>query len=156
MNIDLLLPAIFFGMSVSGILFLVSLGISIGFGLMRIINMEQMVYYTFGAYMAYTMVSVTGSFLLGIIAGILVAAFLGFLVETLLLRRVYGKELMFTMVVTFSVFLIGIGVIQYTWGLDPKPVSSPIHIMIPILGVQMPLYRLFIISEMVGKRGILV
>ena len=127
MNIDLLLPAIFFGLSTSGILFLVSLGISIGFGLMRIINMEQMVYYTFGAYMAYTMVSATGSFLLGIVAGMLVAAFLGFLVETQLLRRVYGKELMFTMVVTFSVFLIGIGIIQYTWGLNPKPVSSPIH-----------------------------
>jgi branched-chain amino acid transport system permease protein len=146
MNLDLLLPAIFFGLSISGILFLVSLGISIGFGLMRIINMEQMVYYTFGAYMAFTMVSKTGSFLLGIIAGILVAAFLGFLVETLLLRRVYGKELMFTMVVTFSVFLIGIGIIQYTWGLDPKPVSSPFHTMVPIFGVQMPLYRLMIIG----------
>ena len=146
MNIDLLLPAIFFGLSISGILFLVSLGISIGFGLMRIINMEQMVYYTFGAYMAYTMVSATGSFLLGIVAGMLVAAFLGLLVETQLLRRVYGKELMFTMVVTFSVFLIGIGIIQYTWGLNPKPVSSPIHTMVSILGVRMPLYRLCIIA----------
>ena len=146
MNLDLLLPAIFFGLSIGGILFLVSLGISIGFGLMRIFNMEQMVYYTFGAYMTYTMVSWTGRFLLGIIAGILVAAFLGFLVETLLLRRVYGKELMFTMVVTFSVFLMGIGIIQYTWGLDPKPVSSPFHTMVPIFGVQMPLYRLMIIS----------
>jgi len=145
MQIELLLPAIFFGLSISGVLFLVSLGISIGFGLMRIVNMEQMVYYTFGAYMTYTMVSVTGSFWLGLLAAILVAAFLGFLVEMLLLRRVYGKEMMFTMVVTFSVFLIGIGIIQYVWGLDPKPVSSPIKTMVPLLGVQMPLYRLMII-----------
>ena len=145
MNVELLLPAIFFGLSVSGILFLVSLGISIGFGLMRIVNMEQMVYYTFGAYMTYTMVSATGSFFLGVVAGILVAAFLGFLVETLLLRRVYGRELMFTMVVTFSVFLIGIGIIQYTWGLDPKPVASPVDTMVSVVGVRMPLYRILII-----------
>ena len=125
MNFDLLVPAVIFGFSISGILFLVSLGISIGFGLMRIVNMEQMVYYTFGAYMTYTLVNLTGSFWLGMLGGILLAAFLGFLVETLLLRRVYGREMMFTMVVTFSVFLIGIGLIQYIWGLDPKPVDLP-------------------------------
>jgi len=146
MTIDLLLPAIFFGLSIGGILFLVSLGISIGFGLMRIVNMEQMVYYTFGAYMTYTLVTFTGSYFLGLVAGVMVAAFLGYLVETFLLRRVYGKELMFTMVVTFSVFLIGIGIIQYVWGLDPKPVSSPFNTLVPILGVQMPLFRLLIVG----------
>jgi branched-chain amino acid transport system permease protein len=114
---DLYLSAVIFGLGISGILFLVSIGISIGFGLMRIINMEQMVYYTFGAYMTYALVSSTGSFMLGLIAGTLVAATAGFLVETQLLRRVYGKELMFTMVVTFSVFMIGIGLVQYGFGL---------------------------------------
>ena len=111
---------------------------------MRIVNMEQMVYYTFGAYLSYTMVTLTGNFWLGIVGGIIIAGLLGFLVEIVLLRRVYGKELMFTMVVTFSVFLIGIGIIQYIWGLDSKPVSTPFSTKIPILGVQMPLYRLLI------------
>jgi len=146
MTFDLLFSAVVFGFSVSGILFLVSIGISIGFGLMRIINMEQMVYYTFGAYVTYTIMSTTGSFALALVASILVAAGLGFLVETLLLRRVYGRELMFTMVVTFSVFLIGIGIIQYAWGLEPKPVSSPFHTLISIFGVKMPLYRILVIA----------
>ncbi len=146
MTFDLLFSAVIFGFSVSGILFLVSIGISIGFGLMRIINMEQMVYYTFGAYMTFTVMSATGSFLLALIAATLVAALLGLLVETQLLRRVYGRELMFTMVVTFSVFLIGIGVIQYVWGLEPKPVSSPFNAMISIFGVKMPAYRILIIA----------
>jgi branched-chain amino acid transport system permease protein len=141
----MLLQAVVFGISTSGILFLVSLGISIGFGLMRIVNMEQMVYYTFGAYMTYTMVALTGSFWLGLASGMIVAAFLGYLVERALLRRVYGQELMFTMVVTFSVFLIGIGIIQYVWGLVPKPVTSPTEIMLSIGEISMPLYRLIII-----------
>lgn len=144
MSFNLWLTALVYGFSISGILFLVSVGISIGFGLMRIVNMEQMVYYTFGAYMTYTIILVTGSFSLGLITAIVVAAFLGFIVETQLLRRVYGKEMMFTMVVTFSVFLMGIGIIQYIWGLDPKPVSSPMGTMVNILGVSLPLYRLLI------------
>jgi branched-subunit amino acid ABC-type transport system permease component len=146
MDTELLFRSVVFGFSTSGILFLVSLGISIGFGLMRIINMEQMVYYSFGAYMTYTLVTWTGSFWLGLAAGVIVAAFLGFLVERLLLRRVYGKELMFTMVVTFSVFLIGIGIIQRVWGLAPKPVTSPTEILVDIFNITMPLYRLVIIG----------
>jgi branched-subunit amino acid ABC-type transport system permease component len=130
---------------VSGILLLVSIGLSIGFGLMRIINMEQMVYYTFGAYLTYALVTWTGSFWLGLLAGTLVAAAAGFLVETQLLRRVYGKELMFTMVVTFSVFMIGIGLIQYAFGLANKPVGQPFAASISLFGTEVPVYRLVVI-----------
>ncbi len=140
----LYISAIIFGLGISGILFLVSIGISIGFGLMRIINMEQMVYYTFGAYMTYTLVSATGSFMLGVIGGIIVAACAGFLVEVFLLRRVYGRELMFTMVVTFSVFIIGIGIVQHVYGLSSKPVAAPIQTLVTIFGAQVPLYRLLV------------
>jgi len=144
MTQEMLVNAVVYGLGNSGILFLVAIGISIGFGLMRIINMEQMIYYTFGAYFTYSLVTATGSFLLSLLIGTLVAAGFGFLVEIVLLRRVYGKELMFTMVVTFSVFLIGIGIVQFAWGLASKPVAAPIHLMIPILGAQIPLYRLLI------------
>ena len=144
MTQEMLVNAVVYGLGNSGILFLVAIGISIGFGLMRIINMEQMIYYTFGAYFAYSLVTATGSFLLSLLIGTVVAAGFGFLVEIVLLRRVYGKELMFTMVVTFSVFLIGIGIVQFAWGLASKPVAAPIHLMIPILGAQIPLYRLLI------------
>jgi len=144
MTQEMFVNAVVYGLGNSGILFLVAIGISIGFGLMRIVNMEQMIYYTFGAYFTYTLVTATGSFLLSLLVGAVVAAGFGFLVEIVLLRRVYGKELMFTLVVTFSVFLIGIGIVQFVWGLASKPVAAPIHLMIPILGAQIPLYRLLI------------
>ena len=143
--LELYVSAFIYGLSISAILLLVSIGISIGFGLMRIINMEQMGYYTFGAYMTYALVSVTGSFWLGLLAGTVVAAAVGFLVETQLLRKVYGQELMFTMVVTFSVFLIGIGVVQYTFGLASKPVGQPIGTIVPIFGTMVPLYRILVV-----------
>lgn len=146
MSIESLLSAVIFGFCIGGIFFLVSVGISIGFGLMRIVNMEQGVYYSFGAYMTYTIVSALGNFWVGLILGMIVAAFLGLFVERVLLRRVYGKEMMFTLVVTFSVFLIGIGAIQYIWGLHPKPVAAPIDRIINLLGVKVPLYRLVVIG----------
>jgi branched-chain amino acid transport system permease protein len=146
MDLELLIRAIIFGISTSGILFLVSLGLSLGFGLMRIVNMEQMIYYTFGAYITYTLLLWTESFWLGCMCGILVSAFLGYLVERLLLSRVYGKELMLTMVLTFSVFLIGIGIVQYVWGLAPKPVASPAESLITVFNITLPLYRLIIIG----------
>jgi branched-chain amino acid transport system permease protein len=143
--LELYISSVIFGLCISGILLLVSIGISIGFGLMRIINMEQMVYYTFGAYLTYALVTWAGSFWLGLLVGTLVAAGVGFLVETQLLRRVYGKELMFTMVVTFSVFMIGIGLVQYAFGLANKPVGQPIAASVSILGTKVPLYRLVVI-----------
>ncbi|MGE5840183.1 MAG: branched-chain amino acid ABC transporter permease [Deltaproteobacteria bacterium] len=143
--LELYISSIILGLCISGILLLVSIGISIGFGLMRIINMEQMVYYTFGAYLTYALVSWSGSFWLGLLAGTLVAAGVGFLVETQLLRRVYGKELMFTMVVTFSVFMIGIGLIQYAFGLASKPVGQPFAASISFFGTKIPVYRLVVI-----------
>ena len=145
MNIYLLLSAVIYGLSIGGIFFLVSIGLSIGFGLMRVVNLEQMLYYTFSAYITYTMVKLTGQFWLGLLFGIFIASMLGLIVETLLLRRVYGKEMIFTMIVTFSVFLIGIGIIQIIWGLDPKPVASPIKKILNLFGLKIPLYRLIII-----------
>jgi branched-chain amino acid transport system permease protein len=143
--LELYISSIILGLCISGILLLVSIGISIGFGLMRIINMEQMVYYTFGAYLTYALVSWTGSFWLGLMVGTLVAAGAGFLVETQLLRRVYGQELMFTMVVTFSVFMIGIGLIQYAFGLASKPVGQPFAASVSLFGTGVPAYRLVVI-----------
>jgi len=145
MNIDLLLSAVIYGLSIGGIFFLVSIGLSIGFGLMRVVNLEQMLYYTFSAYITYTMVKLTGQFWLGLLFGIFIASMLGLIVETQLLRRVYGKEMIFTMIVTFSVFLIGIGIIQIIWGLDPKPLASPIKKILNLFGLKIPLYRLIII-----------
>lgn len=142
--LDLYISAIIYGLCISGILFLVSIGISIGFGLMRIINMEQMIYYTFGAYLTYYVSSQTGSFLLGLLSGTLMAGISGFIVETQLLRRVYGEELMFTLVVTFSVFLIGIGIVQHTFGLENKPVGVPFALIVSLFGTQVPLYRVVV------------
>ncbi len=143
---DKWITAVLYGFSSGAILFLVSLALSIGYGLMRVVNMEAMLYYSFGAYATYVVVSQTGSFILGAVVAMLIGAALGLLVETQLLRRLYHRKMMFTMVATYSSFLVGIGVIQMVWGLQPKPVSSPTTAIIKLLGANIPLYRLLVIA----------
>ena len=139
------LQTIIYGLSIAAIYFMVSISLSVGYGLMRVVNLEAMLYYSIGAYMTYQVLEWTGSFFLGCVAATVMGGLLGILVETQLLRRLYGKNMMFTMVTTFSVFLIGIGLIQYIWGLNPKPIKSPIADIVHFLGVNIPLYRLIVI-----------
>ena len=143
---DTWITAVIFGLSTAAIFFMVSIALSVGYGLMRIVNMEAMLYYTIGAYVTYQTVVWTGSFLLGAAIATILGGLMGFMVETQLLRRVYGRNMMFTMVTTFSVFLIGIGIVQYVWGLNPKPVQSPITTIISLAGVNIPLYRVIVIG----------
>jgi len=143
---DKWITAVLYGFSSGAIVFLVSLALSIGYGLMRVVNMEAMLYYSFGAYATYVVVSQTGSFILGAVVAMLIGAALGLLVETQLLRRLYHRKMMFTMVATYSSFLVGIGVIQMVWGLQPKPVSSPTTVIVKLLGANIPLYRLLVIA----------
>jgi branched-chain amino acid transport system permease protein len=51
---------------------------------------------------------------------------------------------MFTLVVTFSVFLIGIGIVQHTFGLENKPVGVPFALIVSLFGTQVPLYRVVV------------
>ena len=140
------LQTVIYGLSIAAIYFMVSISLSVGYGLMRIVNLEAMLYYSLGAYINYQVITWTGSFVLGCIFATMFGGLLGFVVETQLLRRIYGKNMMFTMVTTFSIFLIGIGIIQYVWGLNPKPIQSPSPVILRFLGVGIPLYRLIVVA----------
>ena len=129
----------------SGIYFLLTVGLSLCYGLMRIISLDQFLYYAVGAYMVYTVTTWTGSFWLGMLGAILATVVVAFVVERLIQRRVYSKPVMFSMILSFGVNLMGVGLIKYVWGLTPKPVSSPIGGSLNILGTNVPGYRIFVI-----------
>lgn len=146
MNAQLLISAIVLGLSMSGVYFLLTVGLSLCYGLMRIISLDQFFYYALGAYMVYTITSITGSFWLGMFVAMLTALVVAFVVERLVNKRVYSKPVMFSMILTFGVNLMGVGLIKYIWGLTPKPVASPIVGRVMILGTGVPLYRIFVIA----------
>ena len=146
MDLQLLISSVIFGLSNGSIFFLLAIGLSLCFGLMRIISLDQLLYYSLGAYMTYTILSIIGSFWIGIIVGMAVASLASLLVERVVFRRIYEKAITFTMITSFGVLLAGIGSMKYIWGLVPRPVPSPIETRAVILGTEIPVYRILVIT----------
>jgi branched-chain amino acid transport system permease protein len=123
-----------------------TIGLSLCFGLMRVISLDQLLYYSVGAYITYTLSLATGSVWLGLAGGMAVAAIVSFLVERLVFRRIYERELTFSMITSFGVLIGGIGVIKFFWGVIPRPVPVPMLAQIEVMGTAVPVYRLIIIG----------
>jgi branched-chain amino acid transport system permease protein len=146
MDTQLLISGVIFGLSIGSIFFLMAIGLSLCFGLMRIISLDQMLYYAIGAYLTYSISLATGSVWLGVLAGLIVAAATAFAVERLLFRRIYERPLTFSMITSFGILIGGIGVIKFFWGVVPRPVPVPIEQQAAILGTDVPVYRLVIVA----------
>jgi branched-chain amino acid transport system permease protein len=143
---QLLISAVIFGLSIGSIFFLMAIGLSLCFGLMRIISLDQMLYYSLGAYITYSVSLETGSIALGVLGGMIVAAIASFAVERLIFLRIYDRDIAFTMITSFGVLIGGVGVIKHFWGLVPRPVMVPITSQLSIVGTDVPVYRLLLIA----------
>ena len=146
MSAQLLTSGVIFGLSIGSIFFLMAIGLSLCFGLMRIISLDQLLYYSIGAYLTYTLSLVTGSVWLGVLGGLVVAGIVAFAVERLVFRRIYERELTFSMITSFGVLIGGIGVIKFFWGVVPRPVPVPTMVQIDIVGTEVPVYRLIVVA----------
>jgi len=155
MDIQLLISGVIFGLSIGSIYFLMAIGLSLCFGLMRIISLDQLFYYTVGAYITYTISVFSGSMWLGALGGMMVAAVCAFAVERFIFLRIYERDIAFTMITSFGVLIGGVGVIKAIWGLVPRPVRMPILTQWTILGTEIPVYRLIVILIAVLVYGLI-
>ena len=138
------------GLSRAMILFLMASGMTIIFGVMRVINFAHGAFYMIGAYMAFTLTNVlTGPF--GFWGALLLAptivCAIGGLVEVVLLRRIYEKEHLLQILLTYAlIFVINDG-IKLSWGGDMKIVTLPKVLTgcVTFSGHPFPIYYFFII-----------
>ena len=136
-------------LSQAAILFFIACGLTLIFGIMRIINFAHGGLFMLGAYVGYSTVAWTGAFWPSLIIAPLVVGAIGGAFEKLLLERLYARQdggayLM----VTFGLAIILAEAIRLTWG--PQPLSVPIPDRlrgIVLIGNQpFPIYRLFLIG----------
>ena len=134
------------GLSFSMMLFLMAAGLTLVFGLMKIINIAHGSFYILGAYVGLTVLRATGSFLLAALAGAVVAALAGLLMQTVFLRRFYTKELQ-QVLLTFGFVLIVADLCLWIWGGNPMALPKPAGFKgsIWFAGVVFPTYRLLVI-----------
>lgn len=134
------------GLTFSAVLFLITIGFSIIFGLMRIINLSHATLYTLGGSIGITVVQYTGSFILAIICGGLSMAVLGMAMERFLLNRLHGKELEQVLLTLGLMFIIE-DIILIGWGGYPLRTPAPALFSgsSSFVGITFPTYRLMVI-----------
>ncbi len=145
-DVHLLPSGIVFGLSLASIFFLMTVGLSLCFGMMRVISLDQLLYYSLGGYLAYSISLATGNLWLGLLGGMAVGALTGVAVERLIFTRIYERQTTFSMITSFGILIAGVGVIKLVWGLIPRPVSIPIAAQLDILGADVPVYRLIVVA----------
>ncbi len=150
MDINLLIPGFIFGLSIGSIYFLMAIGLSLCFGLMRVISLDQLLYYSVGAYIAYSVSLYTGSFLLGLVAAVAGGGLVSLAIERIVFRRIYERDLTFSMITSFGVLLGGVGIIKFIWGLVPRPVPMPVSSQVNLFGTDIPMYRLLVIGAAIA------
>lgn len=132
--------------TLGGLLFLLSAGFSLIFGLMRIPNLTHGSMFMLGAYLGVSFIAWgTGFWVAALLAGLGVALF-GGIVERFVLRRLVGAELAQVLVTLGLSFMVA-DVCLMVWGGDPISVATPASLRgaTPMFGLAFPTYRLAII-----------
>ena len=145
-GVDFWISQLFNGVSYGALLFLLAGGLSLIFGMMRIVNMTHGSYYLLGGYVALTVMWRGGPFLLAVVVGTLAIAFIGIAEWNAFLKRLSGQELG-QVLTTMGFALIFQDLALVLWGGDPY--TLPVPAMLSgsyIIGqLYFPVYRVFMI-----------
>ncbi len=145
--------AVLDGLSYAALVFLVSVGLSLIFGVLRVVNVAHGSLYAYGAYaaatisLAVTPISPWLTFPALLIASVLVGVVIGGLIERFLLRPVYGREEVLQLLITFAVFMIMDNLQRLIWGVQPIFAAEPLRLLpnITVLGVAYTSYQVLLL-----------
>ncbi len=134
------------GLSYASLLFLVSVGLSVVFGLMRFINLATGSLYLIGGYVAWSVARRTENFLLALLVGALAALVLGIAIERSFLQRLHRQELL-QVALTLGIAYIVQDVTRWIWGGDPLRLRPPetLRGSMDLFGAVVPTYRVALI-----------
>jgi len=127
------------------LLFMLSSGLTVVFGMLGVLNVAHASFYMLGAYLAYTVIDQTGSFLLAAVVAPVALALAGALVERFLLRRVQLLGHWHQLLLTLGLGYIMLEGIKWIWGTESHPMQPPALLQGSILigEAAYPVYRLF-------------
>ncbi|MGD9007444.1 MAG: branched-chain amino acid ABC transporter permease [Desulfobacteraceae bacterium] len=137
------------GLQLGIMLFLMSAGLTLVFGIMQVINLAHGSFYMIGAYVGATVTARTGSFLLGTAAALAAAAIAGMVVEAAVLRRLYKKDHLDQVLATFGLIMFFNEMTRIIWGRQPLFMDVPAWLsgtieIVP--GIPYPAYRIAVIG----------
>ncbi|WP_312387358.1 branched-chain amino acid ABC transporter permease [Pseudomonas sp.] len=146
--LDLYLFQLLNGLGLGMIYFLIAVGLTIIFGLLNFVNFAHGAFFLLGAYLCYTAVTLTGNFWLALLIAPLAVAALAWVVERVLIKRIYHLPHTFQILVTLGIALIIQEASVLIWGPVGKHIAVPPELRgVLIIGDFIyPYYRLFLIG----------
>lgn len=136
------------GLQFGVMLFLMSAGLTLVFGVMGLINLAHGSLYMIGAFAAAAVAAATGSFVLALMAALAAAALAGALIELTIIRRLYDRDHLDQVLATFALILIFSEGTRWMFGSFPLFLDVPPLLAGPVTlpgGIEYPAYRLSII-----------
>lgn len=143
----LLLTQLLNGFQLGVLLFLLSAGLTLVLGIMNFVNLAHGSLFMMGAYFAAAAYSATGSYLLSGVAAVAGTLVLGLVLERVVLAKLYERDHLYQVLVTFGVTLLANEIARIVWGQAPVFVSVPEALSgtVDLFGLVYPAYRLAII-----------
>ena len=148
MSFVLIAEQILNGLQLGVMLFLMSAGLTLIFGVMGLINLAHGSLYMVGAFAAAAIAGLTGSFILALLAALTAAAIAGAVVEMVVIRRLYNRDHLDQVLATFALILIFSEGTRWVFGSFPLYLDIPSYLQGPVSlpgGIQYPLYRITLI-----------
>jgi branched-chain amino acid transport system permease protein len=145
MDFNIFLIQLLNGVQYGLLLFLVSSGLTLVFGIMGIINVAHGSFYMIGAYLAWSLAGQVGSFWLALPLAIALSVLIGLLLEWLVVRWLYKRDHLYQVLCTYGLILVFEELRSVLWGDDVRslPVPDILNYSIPLNAtLSYPVYRL--------------
>ena len=136
-------------LSQAAILFFIACGLTLIFGIMRIVNFAHGAIFMLGAYVGCTAAALSGSFVAALIVAPLAVGAIGMAFERVFLRPLYGRrDSGAHLLLTFGLAVVLSELVRIVWGAQPKSLATPEALLgiVMILDQPFPIYRLFLIG----------
>ena len=148
MSLSLFFAQILNGLQLGLMLFLLSAGLTLVFGIMNFVNLAHGSIYMLAAYGAAITVAASQNYLIGLMAGVLVGAVLGYGLERVIAQRLYGKNPLYHVLASFGLILMSNELVRWVVGPSPVYVNIPAALdgQITIFGLNYPIWRGVIIA----------
>lgn len=137
------------GLIVGALLFLVAAGLTLIFGVLRVINFSHGAFYMLGAYIALSAYRATDSYVLATLAAGLGVGLFGLVFERFFMRRVYQADVLMQLLVCYAFILILDDVVKIIWGAEFQSMGMPAAFQLPPLfigGGIVPVFYVYLIA----------
>ncbi len=146
------------GLIIGMLLFLVAAGLTLIFGVLKVINFTHGSFYMLGAYFALTIFKLTDSYVLTLLGAALATAIVGLVFERFFMSRVYGQNVLMQLLVCYGFILIFDDVVKIVWGPEFRSMGMPPMFQVPpifVAGGVIPPFYLFLVGVTMAIGAIL-